>query len=167
MQLDMFSAAVDLRQTKLPELGEALARVGVVEDWATLTLGEVLELWYKLYEDFVAVLNEPIEHARGLSKDTPDADRQARKFYQREYERLVQGQNRLHGAVASQYSDNLEEAFEVGKAILRQEGLSEEEAEDSGEFFNGIIQHPDSADLVKPLPTLMRDLAHEYLRLER
>lgn len=174
MQLDIFSAgeaqAVDLRQTKLPELSEAVARVGEVSHWATLTLSEVLELWYQLYSDFVEVLDGPIDHARSFCKENGahygEGGPMARKFYQREYDRLLRGQQQLRATLQNQYCDNLIEAFEQGKAVLRAEGMSEDDTEASGEFFNQVIQRPNPADLVKPLPTLMRDVALEYLKLQ-
>lgn len=175
MQLDMFSAAtpqaVDLRSSVLPTVSEAAAQVGTVEQWASLTLSQVLELWQQLYLDFVAALDEPIHHAKSFCKEKGDNYGQggplARQFYQREYERLVKGQLQLRATVEQVFCDNLTAAFEQGKAVLRASGLSEEETEYCEEFFNEVIQRPQPSDLPKLLPVLMQDLAQEYLRLQR
>jgi hypothetical protein len=172
MQYDLFSAsapqAVDLRTTPIPELHVAAAQVGRPEQWKALTLSQVLVKWEDLYADFIAVLEGPIHHAKEFCKDNGQPQPGgpvARKFYQREYERLVQGQGQLRAVVEGLFCENLEHAIEQGKAVLRAHGLSEDEAEDSHEFFNGIIQHPDPNDLGKLLPVLMQDVAQEYLRL--
>lgn len=173
MQLDIFSATtqqpVGLRTTPIPELHVAAAQVGGPEQWATLTLSEVLVKWEDLYTDFIAVLDGPIHHAKGFCKHTGEAQEpggpHARTFYKREYERLKQGQGQLRAVVEGLFCENLAHAIDQGKAVLRAHGLSEDEAEDSQEFFNGILQHPDPTDLGKLLPVLMQDVAQEYLRL--
>lgn len=173
MQFDLFSTstpqAVDLRTTPIPELSEAAAQVGGPEQWATFTLSQVLVKWEDLYSDFIAVLEGPINHAKSFCKDKGQPLEQggplARKFYQREYERLVHGQGQLRALVEGLFCENLMHAIEQGKAVLRANGLSEDEADDSHEFFNGVIQHPAPSDLGKLLPVLMQDVAQEYLRL--
>jgi hypothetical protein len=173
MQFDLFSVAtsqpVDLRSTKLPDLAEAAAQMGTVDSWQTFTLSQVLELWYQLYSDFVASLDTPIEHARSFCQQHGghygEGGPGARKFYQREYERLVQGQRQLHATVENLFCDNMLAVFAQGKEILKASGLEEDEAEESHEFFNEVFQHPQPGDLGKLLPVLMRDLAQEYQRL--
>lgn len=173
MQFDLFSASapqsVDLRTTPIPDLSKAAERVGSPTQWARLTLSQVLVKWEDLYSDFIAVLDGPINHAKSFSKDSGNPLEQggplARKFYQREHARLVLGQGQLRAVVEGLYCDNLTHAIDQGKAVLRASGLSEDEAEDSHEFFNEVIQHPDPQDLGKLLPVLMQDVAQEYLRL--
>ena len=172
MQYDLFSASepqpVDLRTTPMPELHVAAAQVGTWEQWATLTLSQVLVKWEDLYSDFIAVLDGPIYHAREFCKSDGQqaGGPQARKFYKREYERLSNGRGQLHALVEGLFCENLTRAIDLGKAVLRASGLSQEEADDSHEFFNSVIQHPGPDDLGKLLPALMRDVAEEYLRLE-
>lgn len=174
MQIDLFSAStpqpVDLRTTPIPDLSVAAEQVGSPAQWATLTLSQVLVKWEELYEDFIAVLEGPIHHAKEFCKDSGQPRQElggpvARKFYQREHARLVHGQGQLRAVVEGIFTENLTHAIDQGKAVLRAHGLSEDEAEDSHEFFNGIIQHPDPNDLGKLLPVLMQDVAQEYLRL--
>lgn len=173
MQIDLFSASapqpVDLRTTPIPDLSEAAERVGSPAQWAALTLSQVLVKWEDLYSDFIAVLDGPIDHAKNFCKDSGNPLEQggplARKFYQREHARLVQGQGQLRAVVEGLFSENLTHAIDQGKAVLKASGLSEDDAEDSHDFFNGIIQHPDPQDLGKLLPVLMQDVAQEYLRL--
>lgn len=174
MQFDLFavntSQPVDLRSKKLPDLAEVAAQVGTVASWQTLNLSQVLELWDQLYSDFVASLQTPIEHARSFcqeyGKHYGEGGPGARKFYQREYERLVQGQQQLQATVENLFSDNMQAVFEQGMEVLKASGLDEEEAEDSQEFFNEVFQRPQPDDLGKLLPVLMRDLAQEYQRLQ-
>lgn len=170
MQLDIFQTA-ELRGAKVPALSAAAAQVGTPAEWAKLTLSDVLVLWEQLYSDFVGVLDGPINEAKNFGKEASHQQAQgdggpvARKFYQREFERLVKAQHQLRAAVENRFSDNLLVAIEQAKAVLVAEGLSEEEAEDSHEFFNEVIQRPGPEDLGKLLPVLMQDLAAEYLRL--
>ncbi|QKG59123.1 hypothetical protein GKZ68_20800 (plasmid) [Hymenobacter sp. BRD128] len=174
MQFDLFAVnstqPVDLRSTKLPDLAEAAAQVGTVASWQTLTLSQVLELWDQLYTDFVASLQAPIEHARCFcqehGKHYGEGGPGARKFYQREYERLVQGQQQLQVTVENLFCANMLGVFAQGKEVLKAGGLDEDEAEESNEFFNAVFQHPEPGDLGKLMPVLMRDLAQEYQRLQ-
>jgi hypothetical protein len=173
-QFDLFSVdtpqPVDLRSTKLPDLAEAAAQVGTVDSWQTLTLSQVLDLWDQLYTNFVASLASPIEHARSFcqqhGKHYGEGGPGAHKFYQREYERLVQGQRQLHATVENLFCDNMMAVLAQGKDVLKVSGLDEDEAEESHEFFNEVFQHPQPDDLGKPMPVLMRDLAQEYQRLQ-
>lgn len=174
MQFDLFSASapqsVDLRTTPIPDLSEAAERVGSPAQWAALTLSQVLVRWEDLYCDFIAVLDGPIDHAKTFcdkngGQPLEQGGPLARKFYQREHARLVQGQGQLRAVVEGLYCENLTHAIDQGQAVLRASGMSEDEAADSHEFFNGIIQHPDPQDLGKLLPVLMQDVAREYLRL--
>jgi hypothetical protein len=173
MQLDFFAAVpeqtLDLRTTRLPELSEAAARVGTPEQWAALTLSEVLEKWNDLYTEFITELDGPIQHAKEcskpLEKGQPNQDPLARKFYQREYDRLSYRQGQLRAVIEDLFCQNLTLAIEQGQAVLRANGLDEEEVENSHEFFNDVIQHPQVTDLGKLLPVLMQDVAQEFLRL--
>ncbi|MDU0372066.1 hypothetical protein ACFPAF_16815 [Hymenobacter endophyticus] len=173
MQLDFFTAVPEqtlaLRSTPLPELSEAAARVGTPEQWATLTLSQVLERWNEVYTEFISPLDGPIQYAKECSKPRPDQpqanDLQARRFYKREYDRLSHGQGQLRALIEEVFCHNLTLAIEQGQAVLRAHGLDEEEIDNSHEFFNDVIQHPQVTDLGKLLPVLMQDVAQEFLRL--
>lgn len=181
MQYDLFTAGsslpgttlptpVDLRTTALPELAEAAALVGHPDQWARLTLRQVLTKWEDLYADFIGVLDAPIAYAKGFCKGREQPAEHggplAHAFYRREHARLVQGQQQLRAAVEGWFSENLEHAIAQGLARLRDEGLSAEQVEDSRDFFNSVVQRPGPVDLDKLLPVLIEDLAQEYLRLE-
>lgn len=173
MQLNFFTSipeqTLDLRTTRLPELREAAARVGTPEQWACLALSDVLERWNEVYTEFISPLDGPIQYAKECSKPSPDRsqikDLRARTFYKREYDRLAHGQGQLRAVIEEVFCHNLTLAIEQGQAVLRVHGLAEEEIENSHEFFNDVIQHPQVTDLGKLLPVLMQDVAQEYLRL--
>lgn len=172
MQLDFFappppSASLPLRVASLPDIGELIGKIGDDQQWNARTLSEVLGLWVALYDEFVSVLDEPINYARQWIKPGgtffAEASPQARKHYKQEFDALSDARKLFKSVSYELYVERMETLFAQAKKPFAEQGASEDELEYVDEFFNEVFQRPGPHDLDKRLPQLLSDLLHEYL----
>jgi hypothetical protein len=172
MQLDFFappppSASLPLRITALPDIGKLIEKVGDNTQWNERTLSEMLGLWVELYDEFVSVLDEPVNYASQWIKPGgtyfAEASPQARKHYQREFDTLSDGRKLFKSVSYELYIERMETLFAQAKKPFTEQEAHDDELEYVDEFFNEVFQHPGQHDLGKRLPQLLNDLLNEYL----
>ena len=176
MQLDFFSlpptpAVLPLRRTTLPDLNAMISKIGTPQEWNARTLGHVLGLWHQVYQEFISVLDEPIDYAKQWSKPGgkffQQASYQARQHYNREFEMLTQARHELKRVSYRLYELRMDNLFAKANESILSQGLDELELEGADELVNEVFQRPVKGylNLDKRLPDLLADLMDEYLNL--
>ena len=175
MQLDVFAplpptALQPLRVTDLPSVGELVNQIGTDEDWAKRTLSDVLELWYRLYDEYVDRLQTSRKQAEEWFKQNgahyATASPTARQHYKREHIQLTDAVNLFHSIMDGLYCQRMETLISQTRTKLKAQGLPDEQIEGCCEFLGEVFQHPNPQDLLKTMPQLVEDLSREYLNLK-
>ena len=175
MQLDAFSpppptALQPLRVTDLPNLGELINQIGTDEEWEKRTLSEVLELWYRLYDEYVGRLLVSREQAEEWFKQNgahyATASPTVRLHYKREHTQLTDAVNLFRSVMDGLYCQRMVTLISQTQTKLKAQGLPDEQIEGCSEFLAEVFQHPNPQDLPKTMPQLVEDLSQEYLNLK-